>query len=211
MTLSSLDVLIASRSLLQHPFYLKWSKGELTLEDLRVYAKEYYHLVERVPGIVARVRDRVRDPQAAAFIEENLREEQEHVELWERFANSLGISKQELKAYKPSMIVRAAITDLEKTAEQGADEGIACMYALELELPKIAKTKKDGLCAFYGLTSPDAHVYFDEHMGEEKHLAVWRTFDVAPDRAQAAAETSLTAQHRVLDAVCTLRGISMNC
>jgi pyrroloquinoline-quinone synthase len=174
-----------------------------------VYAKEYFHLVERIPGIVARVRDRVSDRKLAGRIDENMHEEQEHVELWKRFAKSLGISEQELMAHVPSQKVIDAVHSLEVVAEQGSDEGITCMYALEAELPKIAQSKKDGLCKFYGLTSEDAQIYFDEHLKEEKHLEVWRTFEVDEVKAEPAADTSLTAQHLVLDAVCDARGISM--
>lgn len=211
MTLSQLDPLIAKTSLLLHPFYLKWSKGELTLEDLKVYAKEYFHLVERIPGVVARVRDRVQDPAFRVRIEENEREEREHVELWKRFAKSLGISEKELTSYHPSVDAVRAVRQLEEVAERGSDEGIACMYALEMELPKIAQTKKQGLKDFYNLDSEDAQIYFDEHLGEEKHLEVWRMFPVDTVRATKAAETSMAAQNRLLDAVCSLRGISMAC
>ena len=211
ITLSTLDPLIASKSLLKHPFYVAWSKGELTLEDLRVYAKEYFHLVERVPGIVMRVKNRVQDRDLQKKIEANMQEEAEHVDLWMRFAKSLGISEQELLEHVPSQKVVDAIASMETLAEQGAEEGIVCMYAMEAELPKIAETKKDGLCKFYGLNSEDAHVYFDEHLKEEEHLKVWRTFPVHADRATAAATTSLTAQNLVLDAVCEARGISMAC
>ncbi len=218
MQLSALDPVIAARSLLKHSFYQKWSKGELTLEDLRVYAKEYFHLVERIPGIVERVRDRVspsgdlrRDRDLQNRIDENMREEQEHIELWKRFAKSLGISEGELVAYQPSSAAKEAVRSLEQLAEQGAEEGIVCMYALEAELPKIAQTKKDGLCNFYGLTSEDAQIYFDEHLKEEKHLELWRAMEVDQLPAFAAARTSLTAQNQLLDAVCTLRGISMEC
>ena len=211
MQLSALDDLIASRSLLKHPFYLAWSKGQLTLNDLRVYAKEYFHLVERIPGIVARVADRVSDRAMKTRIQENRREEQEHVELWKRFAKSLGISEAELVAYQPSAKVVDAVRSLETLAEGTAEDGIVGMYAMEAELPKIAATKKDGLCKFYGLDSQDAQIYFDEHLKEEKHLEVWRTFTVESDRATAAAETSLTAQNQVLDAVCDACGISMMC
>ncbi len=211
MLLSALDPLILSRSLLKHPFYVAWSKGELTLDDLRIYAKEYFHLVNRIPGIVARVADRVADKNLKLQIQENMQEEQEHVELWKRFAKSLGILESELVAHQPSMKVRAAVDTLEKLAEAGKEEGITGMYALEAELPAIAATKKDGLCKFYGLDSEDAQIYFDEHLKEEKHLKVWRAFSVDHDRAHAAASTSLTAQNQVLDAVCDACGISMSC
>jgi pyrroloquinoline-quinone synthase len=211
ISLSSFDNLIASRSLLRHPFYLKWSKGELTQEDLVVYAKEYYHLVKHVPGLVSRIKDRVSDKDLRAKIEENEREEKEHIALWERFALSLGVSDQELAQYQPSTIVCDAVATLEAIMEKSAEEGIAAMYALERELPAIAATKKEGLLKFYGLSSTDAHAYFDEHLGEEKHLEVWRVFPVRFAEAKSAVERSLDAQHKVLDAVCVLRGISLEC
>ena len=37
-----LDARIAKYDLLCHPFYQAWSAGELTRDDLREYAKDYY-------------------------------------------------------------------------------------------------------------------------------------------------------------------------
>jgi pyrroloquinoline-quinone synthase len=210
-TVLFLDPIVASRSLLKHPFYVKWVRGELSLDDLRSYAKEYFTLVERIPGIVARVRERVSDPRTRSHIDENIREETEHVELWKRFAASLGISESDLHTHEPSPKLLDAVDELEEIADEGADEGVAAIYALELELPMIAKTKKDGLCKFYALESADAHAYFDAHLGEEKHLAVWREIPVDGKRGAAAARRSMAAQNAVLDAVCDARGISMNC
>lgn len=212
MHLSFLDPLIRSRSLLQHPFYRRWSKGELTLEELRVYAKEYFHLVDRVPGIVARVRDRVKDdPALQRRIEKNVWEEWDHIGLWKRFAASLGVEKEELLAHTPSPATRAAVRSLEELAEEGADAGFAAMYALELELPAIAATKKQGLCDHYGLTTEDAHAYFDEHLKEEEHLDVWRSRDLDAEVARRSAGRSIAAQHAVLDAVCEEAGIPCSC
>ena len=33
---------LASKHLLQHPFYQKWMAGELSMETLREYAEQYY-------------------------------------------------------------------------------------------------------------------------------------------------------------------------
>ncbi len=211
MILSTLDPFIASRSVLRHPFYLKWSAGELTMDDMRVYAKEYFHLVSRIPGIVAAVAGRIDDPSLKSQVEQNAAEETEHVELWKRFARSVGVSDQELSDYEPSALARAAVSKLEERAAAGVEEGIVAMYALERELPAIAETKKRGLEEFYGLTSEDAHIYFDEHLKEEQHLDVWRSFDLRGDDLLDAAGVSLDAQHQVLDAVCQVAGIEYHC
>jgi len=211
VNLSIFDDVIAAKSVLHHPFYVRWSKGELTLEDLKIYAKEYFHLVSRIPGVVERVRDRAVDRTLRARIEQNVVEEQEHVELWKRFAKSVGVTEAELEAYEPTETVKSAVNRLEKLAEGTLDEGMAAVYALERELPAIAQTKKEGLSKWYGLTSEDAHIYFDEHLGEEKHLEVWRSLPVPEFSARTAVQESLRVQNAVLDGVCERCGIPLSC
>ncbi|MDA1208658.1 MAG: iron-containing redox enzyme family protein [bacterium] len=213
VTVEAFDDLIASRSLLLHPFYVKWNAGELSMDDMQVYAKEYFQLAKRIPGIVGRVLERAgdRNPAMKAMIAENMKEEQEHVELWKRFACSVGVSNEELENYVPSAKVHEAVSELEAVTEGTFEDGVTAMYAMEKELPAIAQSKKDGLCKFYALTTEDAHIYFDEHLGEEKHLRVWMTVDLNESTAKIAAEKSLSAQNKVLDAVCDLAGIDMDC
>ncbi|MBT3835407.1 pyrroloquinoline quinone biosynthesis protein PqqC [Candidatus Peribacteria bacterium] len=208
-SLKELDEYIHENSLLTHFFYeQKWSKGELTLDDLATYAKEYYFLVKNVPTIVLIVLEHARknEPGMVLAIEENLSEEQEHIELWERFANTLGVSKEELESYIPYEKTKAAIEKLKSTAMQNFQNGMAVIYSLELSLPEIAKTKKDGLCKYYKLDSEDSHIYFDEHLNEEKHLAVWRKA-LDPLVIRESVEKSLKAQHLLLDGVCEACGI----
>ena len=211
ITLSDLDPLITSHSLLQHPFYRRWSTGSLTVQDLQVYAKEYYHFVRRIPAMVERVRDRASDTELRERIEMNRREEEDHVELWARFAKSLGIDRAELDAHCPSDATRQAVDRIAASVEGSFDAGVASLYALELELPAIAQTKMQGLTEFYGLSSADAQAYFEEHLAEEKHLAVWRSVAVEVEQGTEAASAALAGQHAVLDAVCVLRGIPCHC
>lgn len=208
-SLSQFDDLIASKSLLKHPFYVAWSKGELTLDDMKAYAKEYFQLVRRVPAIVERVRDLAQDhkEELVDHIESNLQDEKDHIELWKRFALSLGISEEELLAHQPSQKALDAVNGLEQAAEEGTfEEAVATMYALERELPEISKTKKEGLSRFYGLESEDAHIYFDEHLEEEDHFKVWLSVDMYKG-VERAVRQSLQNQNKVLDAVCDVCGM----
>lgn len=213
-SLQTFDSLIKDGSLLTHYFYeQKWNNGELTLEELQIYAKEYFHLAKAVPGIVSRVRDRATEkrPDLIPFIEENMQEETEHIDLWKRFGKSLGLEAEDLESYEPTQATKAAIQKLESLAEESFESGVAAMYAMELEIPAIAETKKDGLCKHYNLTSEDAHIYFDEHLGEEKHFDVWRKVEIDEAKARPVIEESLAAQHQVLDGVCEACGICMTC
>ena len=45
----ALDSKIADYNLLKHPFYQAWSAGELSVEALRSYAREYGAFISTVP------------------------------------------------------------------------------------------------------------------------------------------------------------------
>ncbi|HEY6051955.1 MAG TPA: hypothetical protein VIZ58_11940, partial [Thermoanaerobaculia bacterium] len=40
--LDALDSLVAEKHLLKHPFYVLWTEGRLSRENLREYAVSYY-------------------------------------------------------------------------------------------------------------------------------------------------------------------------
>src|SRR3954454_6396993 len=70
----------ASRwNVLDHPFYQRWSAGELTREELAEYAAQYRHAVVALA-----------DAAAAAGDTEHAQEEREHVALWDDFAAACG-------------------------------------------------------------------------------------------------------------------------
>ncbi len=212
-SLSTFDPAIASRSLLLHPFYQAWSKGALTLENLRMYSKEYFALVQEIPNLVEDVLHcaRKEKPEMVAQIEKNRLEEIEHIALWKRFAMSLGVAESELSSYLPSQKTQQILEKLHKLCRKSLTAGVAALYALERELPAIARTKKEGLISFYGLTSADAMAYFDEHEGEEKHLEVWRQLAVAEGEAAQAVDECMEGQNGILDAVCDVAGIENMC
>ena len=84
---------------------------------------------------------------------------------------------------------------------------VAVMYAYEKELPKISRSKIDGLKKFYGLTSHDATHYFEIHeVADVKHAELWRSIlrnlpEEREDGVLSAAAKSLKAQNRLLDSV----------
>jgi len=47
--LDKIDSDIAVKHLLKHPFYLAWTRGELSKEALTDYARQYYHHVAAFP------------------------------------------------------------------------------------------------------------------------------------------------------------------
>lgn len=202
MLVKRIDQEIEKRSLLKHPFYQMWSKGELSMESLQGYAKEYFSLVKAVPLMV----ERLAMQSNRESIAENLREEREHIEPWIRFAGALGVKREELEGYGTS---QKANDSIEKMLNLMGifENGIAAMYAYEAEIPKISRSKIDGLAKFYNITDDNATEYFRIHESVDvKHAAVWRDIlaKLPIDKHEGAfnsAVSSLVAQNTILDAV----------
>ncbi|MFL6486562.1 MAG: TenA family transcriptional regulator [Nitrososphaera sp.] len=199
-----IDSEIEKHSLLKHSFYKMWSEGKLTIDHLKGYSREYFQLVKLVPKFVENIAKSNVDPN---ILENNAREEAEHVELWVRFANALGVSRSDLVNYEGSEKTNEAVEKLMGLSNLRLEEAAAAMYAYEMELPKISRSKIDGLKKFYGMDSEDATKYFETHEeADVRHAQVWREIlERIPVERQGAifnsAIKSLQAQNMLLDAV----------
>ncbi|MBA2506198.1 MAG: hypothetical protein H0V29_09660, partial [Thermoleophilaceae bacterium] len=76
-----IDAARARWNVLEHPFYVRWSAGKLSHEDLALYSSQYRHAVVALAD--------------AAEGSEHAAEERAHVEVWEGFMAALGASTAE--------------------------------------------------------------------------------------------------------------------
>lgn len=200
-----IDSEIQKHSLLKHPFYNMWSEGKLTIDHLQGYSKEYFQLVKVVPKFVESIAEETGNSDD--IVTKNAREESEHIQLWVRFATALGLSRSDLINYGGSEKTNTAIAKLMALANFTFEEAVAAMYAYEMELPKISRSKIDGLKKFYGMDSEDAIKYFEIHEeADVRHAQVWREIlqKIPADKQEAAfnaAIESLKAQNMLLDSV----------
>lgn len=162
---------IEKKSLLKHPFYQKWNEGILTKEELREYAKQYYHFVKHFPRFVSCVHSNCGDVNTRQILLENLADEEgfktgieDHPRLWINFAESLGLSEEEVKAAKPLREVEDLVDGMyELTRSPEFTLGLAALYAYESQVPEISRTKIEGLKKFYGIDSERAVEFFKVH------------------------------------------------
>ncbi len=186
---SHLDVIdqqIAAKHLLTHPFYLAWTRGELSKEALRDYACQYYQHVAAFPTYLSAVHAQCDDQPTRKQILSNLIDEEagtpNHPELWLQFAETLGASNEEVRATKKQPETAALIDTFRSVCAQGETaEGLAALYAYESQIPAVSESKIDGLKKHYGLTDPKAYEYFSVH--------------VEADREHAAAEREMLQEH----------------
>ncbi|MDP6304052.1 MAG: iron-containing redox enzyme family protein [Candidatus Nitrosopelagicus sp.] len=200
--IKQIDQIIEEKSLLKHPFYEMWSDGKLELDSLKGYSKEYYQLVKQVPQFMEPlVNDAT--PEMKDELIQNMKEEAEHIPLWEKFAGSMGISESELQGYQGLEKTNKAVSNLDSLMNS-YDNGACAMYAFEKEIPQVSQTKLEGLKEFYGIDTKDATEYFEEHMTADiRHAASWEKVinDTKLDDSLmlSTAQKSVDAQNLLLD------------
>jgi pyrroloquinoline-quinone synthase len=205
-----LDARIAKYDLLCHPFYKAWSAGELTRNDLRDYAQDYYHHVEAFPSYLAALGMRLEEGELRRAVLANMCEEKgvdgraerdlaPHSELWLDFAQAMGSSRN-LEWHSPVPEILQLTRHFQQVASEGSpEEALAAFYAYESQVPRVAQEKERGLREIYGADDKTCG-YFSLHAtADVYHSRVWRkqldkriaahpeTADAALDAAENAA------------------------
>ena len=163
-----IDKSIGEYAMLSHPFYQLWAEGKLTHATLAEYAKQYYAHVAAFPTYVSAVHSRCDDLKVRQSLLENLIEEERgmdnHPELWLRFAEGLGVSRDETSSASLLPATTDTVARLKAlTANSDYRLGVAALYAYESQIPEVAKTKRAGLKAFYGIEDPRTVSFFTAH------------------------------------------------
>jgi pyrroloquinoline-quinone synthase len=181
----------ASRwNVLEHPFYQRWSAGELSREELAEYAAQYRYAVVALA-----------DAAEAAGDEGHAREEREHVALWDAFADGCG---------SVAAAPNAETVECAEAWTAGLDrlERLAVLYAVESAQPAISKTKLDGLLGHYDFNEGPATEYFElhaerdhEHAAHSRELLEKLATDEDAPRLAARAEAAVRGNWRLLDGV----------
>jgi pyrroloquinoline-quinone synthase len=204
--LAQLDAIVSERHMLQHPFYLMWNEGTLTMDMLREYAKEYYHQVHFFPTYVSATHANCDDMEIRQMLLENLIEEEHgaenHPELWLRFAEALGCSREDVLQRKYLPHTRASVRILKELARRNNPaEGLAALYAYESQIPEISTTKIAGLKNNYQLDTKDALEFFAVHEhADEIHRTVTRDALVRMCKTDEQKEAALDAAREAADA-----------
>jgi pyrroloquinoline-quinone synthase len=177
-------------NVLQHPFYTRWERGELTQDELGFYAGEYRHAVVALA-----------ETASAAGDAEHAREEAEHVVLWDAFATELDAPLDRDPTPETAACARA-------WSRSDRLEALAVLYAVESAQPAISETKLRGLVAHYGFRPDTAGTeYFALHAERDKEharVAQVALADAEPVDAEGlakVAEDALRANWLLLDGV----------
>jgi pyrroloquinoline-quinone synthase len=154
-----LDETRSAINVLEHPFYERWSAGELSATELSRYAGEYRHAVVALANASAQAAESASE-ELRPGLQRHADEEAAHVALWEQFERATtehAVDEQPLLAE-----TRACVQTW--TAGEDLLEQLAVLYAIEASQPQISTTKLQGLTAHYGFSEEGpATEYFKVH------------------------------------------------
>jgi len=216
-----LDKLICDRSILEHPFYLAWQRGELTKTQLATYAQVYYPHVAAFPGYLRNAIHCASDTATKQELENNLADELSspapHAELWLDFAEAMSADRAMVKDSPPAPKTAETISTFEQLTARDCASGLAALYAYESQQPSVANEKIRGLRHSYGIRESKALSYFTVHAtadvehGRAERVALARCLHSgeSAEKIMTAAEVSLDAYWRLLDGVCEEAGVGI--
>ena len=218
-----LDARVAKYDLLCHPFYKAWSAGELTREDLREYALDYYQHVNAFPSYLAAFALRLNDGELRRAVLANMRDEQggegeaaeAHADLWMDFAEGMGAGRNAF-GHESVPEVKQLVKYFARVAEEGTPaEALAAFYAYESQVPRVATEKDRGLRERYGADERTTRYFTLHATADVYHANVWReqlgkqVFEnpEAAEKALDAAESAAQALWTALDGIESRRTI----
>ena len=201
------DQEIAKYDLLKHPFYQAWSAGELTKEDLKFYAEQYFHQVSQFPTYLTSLHSRLPEGAMRRDVLANAYEEEcdglAHSELWLRFSDGMGGAGSNLDEKTPI----PEVSDLVKTfrtltREAPVASAFGALFAYESQVPKIAAEKRNGLKQHYGADDRTCSYFTLHEKADIHHASVWRKIISAlveqDDRHAAEALDGISCAARAL-------------
>jgi pyrroloquinoline-quinone synthase len=199
-----LDAAAGRWNVLQHPFYTRWSNGDLRPSELSFYAGQYAHAVRALAGATRHAASLAPNAAAAAELESHAAEEESHIGLWDRFGEAVAADENATRLDETASCASAW-----HDPERGYLPTLVALYAIESAQPAISETKRVGLLEHYDLEAGDGTEYFDLHaVRDVDHAASGRALiqaeldsAVDADALVAEAERVLEANWRLLDGV----------
>jgi len=204
--LETIDQQVSAKHLLTHPFYLAWTRGELSKTALADYAQQYYHHVAAFPTYLSAVHARCDDQPTRKELLKNLIDEEasspNHPELWLKFGEGLGVARDRLQQSKKQPETEELIETFRSICrEQSIAEGLAGLYAYESQIPAVCESKIDGLKKHYGFTDPEHYRYFSVHIEADREHAAAERAMLASQLNEKNVDGVYESVQRVLDAL----------
>ena len=157
--IARLDEARRAKNVLEHPFYERWSAGELSAAELSVYAGEYRHAVVALAQASAQAAAAA-GAEHRVGLERHAEEEAAHVALWDEFARA---ARRPRRRTEPERSQTRRVRRHGRRVRMRWSTWRCCMRS-RLVSRRSSRTKLDGLIEHYGYAEEGPAVeYFTLH------------------------------------------------
>ena len=190
------------------------------MDDLRVYAAQYYHFEAELPTLLSAVHSRCGDREVRQAILDNLWDEEHgqanHRALWLDFCEALGLGRGEPEVTQPLPATQTMLETYRTLCRHCTfQEGLAAVYAYEVQVPAVMVEKVRGLKDHFGIMDEaslrffEVHSVLDEdHSDREREGILEHTSPELEPSVEAALQQALDGWWGFLDGVMDTRSPS---
>jgi len=165
-TLERIDALIAESAAGSEPLLIALTNGKLSRDELRVFAGQYFHLIDSLPRFVSTVHSVTADPNWRRTLLNVLvpleLNPPSAADLWLQTCAALGLFSDTVRSSDPTTPTAACLGDFEYLCQSGSAQGFAALYSWMTRLPNVCRTAQSALAEHYELASGPGTQFFDD-------------------------------------------------
>ena len=164
--LDQIDAMLTSHDPAGQPLMVALSEGRLSRDELRVFASQYFHLIDALPRFVSTVHSVTTKHPAIRRTLLNVLMPLELTppsiaELWLQTCAALGLFSDSVRSSDPTHSTAACLGDFEYLCQSGSAQGLAALYAWMVRLPLVCRAQKASLAEHYELAAGPGVQFFD--------------------------------------------------
>jgi len=163
--------MLSDRRLLDHPFYRRWERGEVSIGELGCYAAQYRYFEEYLPTFLTTLLAGLPEGTARNLVAANLADELgdpvPHVELFHRFADAV-----DAPTATASPATKGLLATYDELLARAPLAALAGFAAYECQASEIARRKADGLRRDHGIDEY-AVSFWEHHAATDRQHGEW--------------------------------------
>jgi pyrroloquinoline-quinone synthase len=167
--------------------------------------------VKAFPRYISATHSTCDSLQARQYLLENLNDEEKgsenHPELWLRFAEGLGTTREAVNASVPMQETKDLVDSFFAGCRSSYAQGLGTLFAYENQIPEVATFKIEALKKHYSIHEESTLSFFEVHRkADVYHTAtlIQLLEDLTPEektQAEAAAHTAASRLWKFLDGI----------
>ncbi len=206
--LEQIDELRAANCPSDTPLLRAMAAGELSRDEVRAFAAQYFQLVDALPRFVSTVHSVTIDhPTIRRSLLNMLVPMELHppsiADLWLQTCAALGLFSDTVRRGETNVATSVCLDDFAYLCQSGCAQGLAALYAWVSRLPNSTRTMQHALAAHYDLGSGPG-IQFFEVVGfqAESHARALRgALEALLDEFPEAGPSATDAAHGAIRAV----------